>query len=225
MSDSSRFRDLLGCVPGVSSSQNAGAETGAGTEATESDSEATEDGQPSSASIGERGGSGGEIPSTGRIGRSGVGAGGGVEASSLDELATPVTPSVIQAVGDPDRLADTDGSIPEVLDAVQGFLAEQIESDDWLWNSWMTAFADNRQLAEIIRRDGDELFVMVEGERLADLGDAIEVSPSGMRVVRDVHAGYAEVNGLVDYTLAMSVLCIAVPEDVELATTPDGLAD
>ena len=147
-----------------------------------------------------------------------------MEVRSTEDLGTPVSRTVIDSMADSDLLGPDDPSVVELLEDVQSFLAEEIATVGWFWNSWMTAFADDRQLAEVIQREGDELFVMVEGERLADLGDRLGFSPTAMRVVRDVHAGHAEVNGLVDYTLAMSVLCIEVPVDTELTVSTDELS-
>lgn len=216
MSDSSRFRDLLGRIPGLPSSRESGTETGDG------DPGSSEGDTPTSASTDERGGSTEGIPSASRAGRSESKE--GMAVNSSEELETPVSPTVIEAMGDSSLLGPDDPSVVEVLEDVQSFLAEEIATDGWFWNSWMTAFADDRQLAEIIQREDGELFVMVEGERLVDLAERLGLSANAMRVVRDVHAGYAEVNGLVDYTLAMSVLCIEVPEDAELTASPDALS-
>jgi len=215
MSDSSRFRDLLGRVPGIPSNRDGRTETvDGGPDQSDGDT-------GTSTSIGERGGSTEEVSSTGRLGRGESNE--DVVVSSTEGLGTPVSPTVIDATGDPDLLGPDDPSVVEVLEDVQSFLSEEIATDGWFWNSWMTAFADDRQLAEIIQREDGELFVMVEGERLADLGERLGLSANAMTVVRDVHAGYAEVNGLVDYTLAMSVLCIEVSEDTELTASPQDI--
>ena len=128
------------------------------------------------------------------------------------DLVTPIPPEVIRVAADPSRLSDDDPSVVEVLNRVQEFFAEQIKGDGPFLGAWLSAFADDRQLAEPITQEEDEVFVMVEGERLAELGDVLGVSPGAIRVVRDVHAGYAEVNDLVEYTLAMGVLCIGIPD-------------
>ena len=133
-----------------------------------------------------------------------------------DELVTPVSPNVIRSTADPSQLDDDDPSVVAVLDRVQTFFEKEIEEDGPFLGAWLSALMDTRQLAEPITKKGDEIFVMVEGERLAELGEAIGVSSGAMRVVRDVHAGYAEVNGLVEYTLAMGVLCIEIPEGESL---------
>lgn len=216
MTDSSRFRDLLGRVPALLSNREADTET------VEGDRRPTEDETTMSVSTDERDGGAEGIPSTGREDRNESEV--GVEVDSTEGLETPVSSTVIEAMGDSALLGPDDPSVVEVLEDVQLFLAEEIATDGWFWNSWMTAFVDDRQLAEIIKREDGELFVMVEGERLADLAERVGLSASAMRVVRDVHAGYAEVNGLVDYTLAMSVLCIDVPEDTELTAAPEALS-
>lgn len=141
---------------------------------------------------------------------------GGLVVPPADELVTPVSPDVIRSTADPSQLDDDDPSVVAVLDRVQSFFEKEIKEDGPFLGAWLSAFMDNRQLAEPITKRGDEMFVMVEGERLVELGEAIGVSPGAMRVVRDVHAGYAEVNGLVEYTLAMGVLCIEIPEGESL---------
>lgn len=147
---------------------------------------------------------------------------GGLVVPPADALVTPVSPDVIRSTADPSQLGDDDPSVVEVLDRVQTFFEKEIKEDGPFLGAWLSAFIDNRQLAEPITEKGDEMFVMVEGERLVELGEAIGVSAGAMRVVRDVHAGYAEVNGLVEYTLAMGVLCIEVPKGESL--TEDGLS-
>ena len=139
------------------------------------------------------------------------------------DLVTPVPPELIRMAADPSRLSDDDPSVVEVLNRVQKFFAEQIKEDGPFLGAWLSAFADDRQLAEPITQNADEVFVMVEGERLAELGDALGLSSGAMRVVRDVHAGYAEVNDLVEYTLSMGVLCIEVPDGQSIIETEEAV--
>ena len=207
MEGRNRLRSILSRLPRVSSLTDT---------ATEDENGATDDegAEGASAPPTERSGGSGELSAASK--EATATARRGLVIPPADELVTPVSPEVIRSTADPSQLADGDPSVVEVLNRVQTFFKKEIAEDGPFLGSWLSAFMDTRQLAEPITQNGDDLFVMVEGERLVDLGEAIGVSPEAMRVVRDVHAGYAEVNGLVEYTLAMGVLCIKVPEGESL---------
>ena len=214
MAGTNRLRSILSKLPRVSSDTDTATEDAEGA----IDDESVEGGATAHS---ERGG-GEERLSAASKEATPTASSGGFVVPPADELVTPESPDVIRSTADPSQLDDDDPSVVAVLDRVQSFFEKEIKEDGPFLGAWLSAFMDNRQLAEPITKRGDEMFVMVEGERLVELGEAIDVSSGAMRVVRDVHAGYAEVNGLVEYTLAMGVLCIEVPEGKSL--TEDELA-
>lgn len=148
--------------------------------------------------------------------------------AELENLQTPVHPRAMLEAADHAPLTDQDGTLPELLEAVQRYV-DNHELQDRPGNAFyerlVEHFQDDNSLIEPVGVRENELCFVLTAEMWADIQGDIEFSDREIQAVRDAHQLHADHVGYDDHAALVNVISVGVRDRrlqsiIEVANIP-----